>query len=241
MRTLPCILLLIACCHACAQTTHPASEDRRFLFGDVKYSDDFRNGLANWTTELESGGTVEAKNGKLEIDVAAGCSVWFKQEITGPVMIEYHATIIKAGGPNDRVSDLNCFWMATDSRSPNNILDVPRTGRFADYNQLRCYYVGLGGNANTTTRFRRYIGSPTTRPILPEHDLTEAKFLIDPNVKYHIQLIAAGGLIQYYRDGVKIFEFNDPEPYTRGWFAIRTTQNHMTVENFRVKAFSKRG
>ena len=35
-----------------------------------------------------------------------------------------------------------------------------RSGTFAEYNDLLTYYVGLGGNRNTTTRFRRYIGDP---------------------------------------------------------------------------------
>ena len=76
--------------------------------------------------------------------------------------------MISAGGKNDRVSDLNCFWMARDSRNPDDLFAVHRTGKFADYNQLLCYYVGVGGNTNTTTRFRRYIGDANTRPLLPQ-------------------------------------------------------------------------
>lgn len=235
MKTLPSlvVVLLVFGAAACAQSTQP-SLDPRFEIDQVLFTDDFRNSTDRWLAELESGGKIEARDGKLEIDVPGGCSLWFKPEITGPVLIEYEATVIKAGGPNDRVSDLNCFWMATDARSAANVFDTRRTGRFADYNQLLCYYVGLGGNTNTTTRFRRYIGSPTTRPILPEHDLTEAKFLITPNVKKKLQVVACGQLIQYYRDGQKLFELNDPQPYEKGWFAFRTTANHMVIENFRV-------
>jgi hypothetical protein len=47
-------------------------------------------------------------------------------------------------------------------------------------------------------------------------------------------LVADGGLIQYWRDGVKVFEMVDPEPYTKGWFGIRTTKDHMQVRNLRV-------
>src|SRR4051794_19439874 len=82
------------------------------------FSDDFDKDLANWTAELESGGVVDARDDKLIIDVPAGCTVWFKPVIDGPVAIEYQATVISAGGKNDRVSDLNCFWMARDARSP---------------------------------------------------------------------------------------------------------------------------
>ena len=59
--------------------------------------------------------------GVLNVDVPAGCTVWFRPELHGAVMIQYQARMVKAGGPNDRVSDLNAFWMATDARSPDDL------------------------------------------------------------------------------------------------------------------------
>ena len=106
----------------------------------------------------------------------------------------------RLGGPNDRVSDLNCFWMARDARSPDDIFATRRSGQFADYNQLRTYYVGLGGNGNTTTRFRRYIGDVENRPLLPEHDLRDPENLLKPNVPQLVRLVACGPLIGYQRD-----------------------------------------
>ena len=50
--------------------------------------------------------------------------------------------------------------------------------------------MGLGGNRNTTARFRRYIGDPETRPLLPEHDLNSPDALLVPNKKQKITLIA---------------------------------------------------
>ena len=76
--------------------------------------------------------------------------------------------MIHAGGTHDRVSDLNCFWMATDSRSPDDLFATRRSGKFSDYDRLRTYYVGLGDNGNSTTRFRRYIGTQDLRPLLPD-------------------------------------------------------------------------
>jgi hypothetical protein len=232
-------LLLIVVCATAATVSQaradPSGAEAQFKVGQVLASDDFRDSNAQWTSELEKGGKVEIHEGSMEIDVPAGCTVWFKPKLQGPILIEYDATVISAGGPNDRVSDLNCFWMATDARSPSQgIFDVPRSGKFADYNPLRCYYVGLGGNTNTTTRFRRYIGSKDDRPLLPEHDLSDKQFMLQPNVRQTIQLVACENLIQYWRDGRKIFELNDAHPYTSGWFAIRTTKNHMTVQHFRV-------
>jgi hypothetical protein len=205
------------------------------------YHDDFAGDLKNWSIELQKGGTVEAREGKLAIDVPAGCTVWFKPRLQGPVMIEYEATVISAGGKNDRVSDLNCFWMASDARSPDDLFATHRSGKFEDYNQLKAYYVGLGGNGNTTTRFRRYIGDKELRPLLPEHDLRDKAMMITPNVWQKIRLIADGKLIQYWRDDQKIFEMNDSEPYTSGHFAFRTTQNHMEIRGFEVYQLKRNG
>ncbi|HEX2855612.1 MAG TPA: DUF6250 domain-containing protein [Opitutaceae bacterium] len=210
------------------------SPDPRFILGELLASDDFSRGLDLWQWELEKGGSVTARDGALEIDVPGGCTVWLKAPLSGATLISYEATMISAGGPNDRVSDLNCFWMARDARNPDDLFAVARSGKFSDYDQLRCYYVGHGGNTNTTTRFRRYIGEKGNRPIRPEHDLTAKEFLLVPNATQTIQLIAAGPVIGYYRDGRQLFACDDPAPYTGGWFAFRTTASHLKVKNFRV-------
>lgn len=199
----------------------------------ILYEDHFSN-LENWVQEVEKPGTITLHNGLLNIDVPAGCTLWFKPELTSPVRIEYEATEISAGGPNDRVSDLNCFWMATDARSPDDFFAVHRSGKFTDYNQLRAYYVGQGGNYNSTTRFRRYIGDAVLRPLLPEHDLKEPSVLLKPNVPQRIRLLAQGSTIRYSNNGRVIFDFHDPQPYTHGRFGFRTTWNHVQLRNFRI-------
>ena len=215
-------------------TLAAAEPDAPFRIAKILYSDAFDRGMNQWVAELEQPGVVEARDGILRLDVPAGATVWFRPELSGPLMIEYEASMIGRGGPNDRVSDLNCFWMASDARSPKDLFATKRSGKFADYNQLRAYYVGQGGNTNTTTRFRRYIGDPELRPLLPEHDLTSAEVLLKANVTQKIQLVANRGRIQYYRDGRRIFDFQDRAPYTRGRFGLRTTFSHMEVRNFRV-------
>ena len=168
------------------------------------------------------------------IDVPAGCTVWFAPLIEGPVLIEYEARVVSAGGKNDRVSDLNCFWMARDARSPDDLFATKRSGKFEEYNRLRAYYVGLGGNGNTTTRFRRYIGNQELRPLLPEHDLRDEADLITPNAWQRIRLVAHGKLIEYWRDDRKLFELLDDAPYESGYFGFRTVSNHMEIRRFRV-------
>jgi hypothetical protein len=179
------------------------------------------------------GGHVHAQDGALVIEDAAGCTVWFREKLTAPVEISYDVTVVAAGGSHDRVSDVNCFWMARDPKSPE-ALPAGRSGKFSDYDSLLTYYVGCGGNENTTTRFRRYDGTPA-RPLLPEHDLREKKFLLEPNATYHIRLVARDGTAEFWRDGVKIFSFHDPAPLTSGWFGFRTVKSHLVIRNFRVR------
>jgi hypothetical protein len=96
--------------------------------------------------------------------------------------------------------------------------------------------VGLGGNNNTTTRFRRYIGKRGDRPLLPENDLAGSANLLAPNREQAIRLIADGNTIAYERDGARLFTYHDADPYREGWFALRTTQSHLRIRELRIHA-----
>lgn len=204
------------------------------------FKDNFDNGLDNWEVEQMAKGTVEVNNGKLEINDVSGCTVWLNKKFEGPIVIEYDVFVIQDGGANDRVSDLNCFWMAKDPKNPTDLFanSENRGGKFSNYDGLRLYYMGLGGNHNKTTRFRRYVGNGE-RPLLPEHDLSDSKFMLEPNKTYHIKIVANNEIIQYYRDNQLISDFVDSKPYTSGYFGFRTVKNHMTADNFRVYKIEK--
>jgi len=203
-----------------------------FAQNDARGSAPPTGDLSHWTVEQMPGGTVTTRDGALIIEDAAGCTVWFNQELRGSVEISYDVTAISRDGPHDRVSDVNCFWMASD---PGTATGRPatRSGRFSDYDSLRTYYVGMGGHNNTATRFRRYAGDGT-KPLLPDHDLSERRFLLEPNRTYRIRLVAREGVAEYWRDGEKIFTFTDPIPLTRGWFAIRTVRSHLEIRNLQI-------
>lgn len=198
--------------------------------------DDFNGDLRQWAVEQMPGGTVKVQDGAMMIEDAGGCTVWFRKKLTAPVEITYEITAVSAGGPHDRVSDVNCFWMSNDPRPPSGppfAAGHARTGKFADYDSLLTYYVGYGGNTNSTTRFRRYDGT-VARPLLPEHDLTAKHFLLTPNQPYNIRLVARDGTAEFWRDGEKIFTFRDPAPLTSGWFAFRTVSSHLVIRHFLV-------
>lgn len=203
--------------------------------GQLLYEESFSKDLSNWKIEQKPGGESLIKNGKLEIIDNEGCTIWFIPELKGPLIITYDAIVIDKGGPRDRVSDLNCFWMASYSDETRTFFSEsnPRSGKFVDYNDLQLYYVGLGGHNNTKTRFRRYTGDGN-KPLLPEHDLSDPELLISPNVKNNVRIVAMENAIQYYRNDRLIYNFYDKQPYTKGRFGFRTVNNHMTIDNFKV-------
>lgn len=203
--------------------------------GKLLFRDDFTAGLANWHIEAEKPARVTAMNGVLDIDAPAGVTLWFKRRLEGPVSIEFDATAVSEGGANDQVSDLNVFWMAHNVGGRQPVFAHERSGAFAGYNDLLTYYVGLGGNRNSTTRFRRYIGDPVQRPLLPERDLNAAAAMLVPNRAQTIRLVADGSRIEYHRDGVPLFVIDDPAPYTQGWFALRTTYSHLQIRHLRIR------
>lgn len=193
--------------------------------------------LALWAVEQMPGGTVKVRGNALEIEDQAGCTLWWREKLTAPVVISYKVTAISRGGPQDRVSDVNCFWMANDTRSPAAPFAAAntRSGRFKDYESLLTYYVGYGGNNNSTTRFRRYDGT-ADRPLRPEHDLSAPRFLLEPNRAYRIRLVARAGTAEFWRDDERVFTFRDPQTLTAGWFAIRTVRSHLLIEELRIEA-----
>jgi hypothetical protein len=203
--------------------------------GDPVARDDFAGGLGHWAVEQMPGGKVMVAGGALVIEDVGGTTVWWREKLKAPVVISYEATVVNAGGPHDRVSDLNCFWMATDPRTPDLLAPGHgRTGKFEEYDALRTYYVGQGGNTNTTTRFRRYAGDGT-KPLLPEHDRRERAVLLEGNRPYRITLMALiDGTVRYYRDGQLIFDFKDPAPLKEGWFGFRTVQSHLRIRDFKI-------
>jgi hypothetical protein len=199
----------------------------------VRYADDFVD-ARNWAVESEQPAKIVARNCVLDIDTPAGLTLWFTPKLEGRVKIEFDAIAVSAGGPNDQVSDLNVFWMARNRAGSDPPYLSIRNGHFALYDDLLTYYVGLGGNRNTTSRFRRYVGEPGNRPLRPEHDLSDRSALLVPNRLQHITLIADGRHIEYQRDGRVLFLLDDPAPYTSGWFAIRTTWSHLRISRLRI-------
>ncbi len=196
----------------------------------------------NWTIEQESPQTiVHFAKDTLEIDAPKGITLWYNQPLSGNITITYKALLIMKGGSNDRLSDLNSFWMAQDPLYPDNIFTRKdwRGGVFGKYYSLKMYYVGFGGNNNTTSRFRKYDGDydsfqkGKTRPdIIREY--TDSEHLLKPNIWYEVRIDISGNNVTYTLNGEKLFDYDDPTPYRSGYFGFRTVESHQLITGFSI-------
>ena len=224
-RVLVLIMVIGSCVNAAGQSTH-------------------------WLIESESPLTrVLLRNDTLDITSPKGLSLWWDQPLAAPCVITYRACVVMNGGPCDRLSDLNCFWMASEPVTSNKEAESPlrgissRAGRFVESYRLQCYYLGFGGNYNSTTRFRRYNGDTlaitdeTRRPaILKEY--TDSAHLLRPNHWYEVRIeILSDGNTRYFIDNECLVDYKDSSPLLRGWFAFRTTWSHIRLTAFQIHKY----
>jgi hypothetical protein len=182
-----------------------------------------------WHIEMDSlpNSSVTVKDGVLDMDTKGGVTVWLKKELTGSYQIEFTRKVIVDNGPNDRLSDMNFFWMATDPRNSNLFT---RKGKFEEYDSLLLYYVGIGGNTNTTTRLRRYNGNGE-RLLLSEKN----QCLLKPNHDYHIKIQVNNGVSSIWLDGDCLFTYTDKAPLAHGYFGFRSTWSHQQISHLKIR------
>lgn len=226
MRTIVAILLAAACHTLQAQS---GLDQRHF----DKY----------WQVESESPQyQVTFAGDTCEILAPKGLTLWRKQKLQQGTTVEYDACVVDEGKAGDRLSDLNAFWLASDPHAKDLWARAGwRSGIFLRCYTLQMYYLGFGGNHNTTTRFRRYDGDEagvddaTHRPaILKEY--TDAGHLLKANHWYHVKIEStATGRTRFYMDGECIVDYLDPQPLKEGWFGFRTTLSRTRITNFQVR------
>jgi rhamnogalacturonan endolyase len=172
--------------------------------------------------------SVYTDHGKLILDTKGGVTVWVNKRLEGNIKIEYKRKVLTEDKINDRLSDLNTFWMAQDPLNPNLFT---RNGVLERYDSLRLYYVGMGGNTNSTTRFRKYEGNGT-RTLIQEYK--DADHLLKKDKEYKITIIVKDGVSSYFVDDVLYFTYKDPNPITAGYFGFRSTWSRQEISQLRI-------
>lgn len=198
--------------------------------------------LKDWIAEDHSGQMqISVSRDTLEIISPKGVTLWYNQKLTGEYEISYQIQVVMQGGTFDRLSDLNCFWAANDPRYPDDLFarSAWRNGIFHHYKTLNLFYVGYGGNNNSTTRFRRYYGAEadtddaTARPVIKEY--TDSAHLLKPNHCYHIRIVVQKDYTAYYVDNELLFRASFRHVGEGdGYFGLRMLTNHVVFSGFRI-------
>lgn len=196
------------------------------------FSDEFTTVLDSslWKTEMAPlpGSKVYVQRGQLFLDTKGGVTVWLNKKLKGNIRIEYWRKVLVDSGANDRLSDFNTFWMATDPKSSNLFT---RNGILESYDPLQMYYVGMGGNTNSTTRFRKYQGNGV-RTLLKEYK--DSTHLLQANKEYHIIIEVINNSVRYIVDGKTFFEYNDASVLKEGYFGFRSTKSRQSIERIEI-------
>lgn len=224
------VLLILAFGQLSAQKIKIGRTTPRLLF-----SDDFsRLDTSVWITEMEPfpESKVYTAKGKLVLDTRKGVTVWLNKKLNGNIRIEYTRKVMVAGGVNDRLSDLNTFWMASDPRAGNLFT---RQGKLEQYDSLQLYYVGMGGNSNRTTRFRKYMGNGE-RTLLQEY--TDSSHLLAPYTEYRITIEMLNGCIRFLVNDRLFFSYQDPDVLWEGYFGFRSTKSRQEIDEIKVYQLS---
>lgn len=219
------------------QGIYPLQEQHLLAVGD------FSNWRLHWEEESEKPARVRFIEADSSLDILApkGFTLWYKKPFQGDLTFRYQIRALSGADSLNRCSDLNCFWMATDPLHPDSIFarKAFRGGVFGKTYSLSMYYLGFGGNNNTTTRFRKYDGDYEAflkgkkRPdVLKEY--TDSRHLIKPDHWYTVVISIRDGLVKCWWDNELLIQYSDKQPLTMGWFGFRTTQNHLQVRNFTV-------
>lgn len=185
--------------------------------------------------------TVSEHDGVLDITTPKGFSMWYDRPLTGDYRISYKAMLPEKGGKHDRASDLNCFWGTKDPANPDDLYAGAswRQGIFQRYKALQLFYVGYGGNYNSTTRFRKYYGGgpdvsdSIARPVIAEY--TDAKHLLKPNKWYKIEISVSEGKSVFSVNGEKLFEYTLSPGEADGYFGLRLLSNHCLIKDFKIE------
>jgi hypothetical protein len=188
------------------------------------FRDDFvRFDPQAWAVEAEAASVAAARaeGGGLLLNAERGLTVWLRKQLLGHYEISFTRTVLA----DARLSDLNFFW---EAQLPQGFT---QSGKLEEYDKLRLFYAGIGGNTNSTTRFRYYDGSGE-RKLLQEY--TARDYLLKAGHPYRIRIAVDARGTRLYVDDKEYF--SAPGPLLGGgYFGFRTTQSRQKVEHFSVQ------
>ncbi|WP_437920342.1 DUF6250 domain-containing protein [Sphingobacterium sp. LRF_L2] len=191
---------------------------------------------AHWRVEFEypQQSKLELTDSVISIASFGGATLWLDSLLQEDYVIEYERMVVLDGEPYDRLSDFNQFWLAHEPTAHHELKS--RDGKLASYDSLDLFYVGMGGNYNSTTRFRKYDGKGE-RLLLAEKN--ETPYLLQPNVYYQIKTVVAPkkGYTAFYVNNKLLFKYKGTIG-KEGFFGFRQTASRQKIKALRIYPLS---
>lgn len=229
IKTLTATLLtavLFSCSTLPKNNKPPVIDESKLLF----QADFSRLDEQLWKVEMESKGqsNVRAADNQLILNTFGGVTVWLNKPLTGDYIIRYKRGFFLNGDVNDRLSDLNQFWLAFD---PHNASLFTRSGALAEYDNLNLFYMGIGGNYNGTTRFRWYDGTGERR-LLQEYLTSD--YLLQDALEYEVITEVKNRHTRVWVNGKLFFDSKIHHEHEFGYFGFRSTYSHQYIKDFSI-------
>lgn len=204
---------------------HSSLSLRQYL---LNWGEDHQGNELRWRVEQEKPEQTQlvTDDHSLHIDTAAGLTVWLDKPLSGSYRISFSREVRTEGQQNDRLSDVNMFWAARDPVNPDLFT---RQGELSSYDSLELFYAGIGGNWNTTSRFRYYDGLGE-RHLLTEY--TSVDRLLRAGHPYQLVIEVNDRQTRLLVDGEEWFAADYTAPPDSGYFGFRTVWSRQIIRDF---------
>ena len=213
---------------------------------DVLLKEDFSDGnMDGWW--VEGGEKVWVEDGRLHIKADPPenrqpgyvCTVWYKKKFEGDIEILFDAHVVASAID---ANNINFFWDYTYPEKGKTIWetrgDRPNAG-YKKYHNLNGYIVtflndfqkkaplNADGSTKARLRMRRCLG----------FKLVDEKFAYECKIgkTYHCKVVTKGGHLEFWVDGKKYLEYDDPNPWKGGLIGLRTFRTHLWWDNIEVR------
>jgi len=182
---------------------------------------------AVWRIEKAPGSTAYLHLGRLQVRTPdGGMMLWVRRPFTAPAAAELR---LRVSGEQVPVR-LVFFWMATDPRSPADLLEDSafRSGAWSDYAGLRGYLLELVPAPTGSVRLRRTEGRTEDEPewLQIRRELSGLRPGRSLVLRFELKEFA----LRCSLNRELLFDLHDPQPLVFGWLGLYVEGGALEIE-----------
>jgi len=158
-----------------------------------------------------------------------GYTAFWKQELPADLLVRYVCRILPPQGQNNINLISHCR-----PKLPGQ-WPIVEGGRYPGYQEIANYIVTFVGDFNEETGARDSRGRTRLRRN-PGFRLIAERFEVPSEINrdYQVTFAVRAGRARYYLNGLKVFDWQDPEPLPGGHFALRTYKSVLELSDLLI-------